>query len=103
MENQENNIAQVRTNDLYKPKVSTIKTVIFSAVGIVIFIICFLASKTLKSAGTEISLIKSVGGKTLEEAYYQSVGLIYFSLGNVVIAIGIFLCTVLIWCGLRKE
>ena len=102
MENQKNNITYISETS-YMPKINIIKAVVFSAVGFGIFAMCLFSAKTIKTSGTEISLIESVGGKTLEEAYYHSLGMIYFALGNVVTAIGIFFCAVLIWCGLRKE
>ena len=56
-------------------------------------------NKQFVENGTEISNIKSVGGQTLEEAFYENVGPIYNSFGSLTTLIGIIFSTLFIYIG----
>ena len=46
-------------------------------ISIVLLIMFFSAADSIKTGGLDIMSIESVGGKTLEEAYYHGLGYIY--------------------------
>ncbi len=70
-------------------------------IAAIVFIISFVAAGNIASGGAEISSIQSVGGQTLEEAYYQSLGSVYAGYAGIVRAIGIFMTSVLTYLGAR--
>ncbi len=76
-----------------------IASCIFSVVLLIIF---FSAANSIKTGGLEIMSIQSVGGKTLEEAYYQSLGYIYEGYCVAVKAIGIFCSSILLLFGVSR-
>ena len=59
----------------------------------------FSAANSIKTGGLEIMSIESVGGKTLEEAYYQNLGYIYEGYCVVVKALGVFCSSILLFFG----
>ena len=74
-----------------------IHKIVFTIVAIVLFVTAFQIFEKLKVYGLSIASIKSVGGKTLEEAYYQQVGYVYICLAEFMKIIsagisGIILC-----------
>lgn len=79
-----------------------VKTIAFSVLAVVVLIMSFIAASKISSAGLEIMSIESVGGKTLEEAYYQGLGGIYSGYAIIVRTIGIFFASVLVWLGLKR-
>lgn len=78
------------------------KRIIFPIIGAVVLVMCFMAASSINEGGTEIMQISSVGGKTLEEAYYRELGSIYSGYANVVRALGISLASFLVWLGFKK-
>lgn len=52
--------------------------------------------------GTQISLIKSVGGQTLEESFYDKVGHIYSSFGSLTSLIGLIFSVLFIYLGVKS-
>ena len=58
--------------------------------GICILIMFFISASKISDAGRNISRISSVGGKTLEEAYYTEVGEAYNGYALALRAFGIF-------------
>lgn len=95
----------VPVNENKKEAVSTnnsiIKFIYFGLAGIVL-IMFFMAASSITAGGNEIMQIQSVGGKTLEEAYYAELGLIYAGYAMIARALGIFFASVLAWLGLKK-
>lgn len=79
---------------------SIIRFVYFGLAAIVL-IMFFMAASKIISGGNEIMQIQSVGGKTLEEAYYFELGSIYAGYAMISRALGIFFSSVLVWCGLK--
>lgn len=76
---------------------SVIHKIVFTIFAIVLFIAAWNVFEKLKVYGLNIASIKSVGGKTLEEAYYQQVGFVYIYLAQTLRLIaagisGIILC-----------
>lgn len=64
-------------------------------IAIIILILSFVAAGNVVSGGVNISEIESVGGKTLEEAYYQELGMVYKGYAGIIRCIGLFMAAVL--------
>lgn len=71
-------------------------------VAVILLIMFFLAANSIKTGGLEIMSIESVGGKTLEEAYYQRLGYIYEGYCVAIRAIGIFCSSILLLFGVSR-
>lgn len=82
-----------------KPR-STLKIVYFILAAVVLFF-AFSAASSISSAGLNIASIESVGGKTLEEAYYQYSGELYLGYAAMVRTTGIFFASVLAYLGIK--
>ena len=72
-------------------------------IAAVVFVLSFVAAIMVFVGGLKIASIESVGGKTLEEAYYQYSGNVYFGYSLFVFAMGAFCSSVLSWIGLREK
>lgn len=83
-----------------KGKNSGVKYVYFG-LATVVLIMFFIAARNIVSGGNEIMQIQSVGGKTLEEAYYYELGSIYAGYAMISRALGIFFASVLVWIGIK--
>lgn len=70
--------------------------------SIVLLVMFFAAADSIKAGGLEIMSIKSVGGKTLEEAYYYGLGYIYEGYCLATKAIGIFCSSMLLLFGISR-
>lgn len=79
---------------------ANIKVIFFILAGIV-FIMALYSGHCIASGGLNISSIESVGGQTLEEAYYQYSGLVYTGYAVIVRATGIFFASVLAYFGIK--
>ena len=75
---------------------------IYFGLAAVIFILFFIASIYINVGGAGISDIRSVGGKTLEEAYYREVGAVYKGYATICRGLGLFFSSVLVWLGLKS-
>lgn len=84
------------------PSFSVVKLAAFSIIAAVVLFMFLSAANKIASGGLAIMDIKSVGGKTLEEAYYFELGTIYAGYATVTRALGIFFASVLIWMGLKN-
>ena len=71
-------------------------------IALVLLIMFFSAANSIKTGGLEIMSIESVGGKTLEEAYYQNLGYIYEGYCVLVKALGIFCSSILLFFGASR-
>ena len=80
----------------------TIMRIVYFGLAAVILIMFFLAAGSITAGGNEIMDIQSVGGKTLEEAYYQELGNIYAGYAMIARAMGVFFAAVLAWLGLKS-
>ena len=69
--------------------------------SILVIVLSFIAANEFVDGGTGISVIQSVGGKTLEEAYYYQLGHIYNGYAFMCRSIGLGLSTIMIWLGLN--
>ncbi|MEG1567083.1 MAG: hypothetical protein RR347_05320 [Anaerovoracaceae bacterium] len=85
-----------------KFKITTLSVVLFT-VAIVTLILLFIAAHKVSNAGIEIMKIQSVGGKTLEEAYYFELGNLYAGYAMVIRGIGIFFASILVVFGLKTQ
>ena len=65
-------------------------------------IMFFIAAAKIAYGGNKIQQIESIGGETLEEAYYYDLGSIYAGYAMISCALGIFFSSVLVWLGLKK-
>lgn len=75
---------------------------VYFGLAAVVLIMFFIAASNIVSGGNEIMQIQSVGGKTLEEAYYYELGSIYAGYAMISRALGIFFASVLVWLGLKN-
>jgi hypothetical protein len=75
---------------------------VYFGLAAVVLIMFFIAASSIVSGGNEIMQIQSVGGKTLEEAYYYELGSIYAGYAMISRALGIFFASVLVWLGLKN-
>ncbi len=75
---------------------------IYFGLAAVVLLMFFTGAKDIGKSGHEITYIKSVGGKTMEEAYYAELGNIYLGYATVIRAAGIFFSSILVWLGLKE-
>lgn len=61
-----------------------------------------MVSNRFIKSGVQISLITSVGGKTLDEAYYKELGEIYSAYGSVTMIIGISISCLFIFLAVKQ-
>lgn len=73
-----------------------------SIISVFLLIMFFYAADLVKTGGLEIMSIESVGGKTLEEAYYQNLGYIYEGYCVALRAIGVFCSSVVLFIGVLR-
>ena len=71
-------------------------------ISVVLLIMFFFAANSVKNGGLDIMSIQSVGGKTLEEAYYYGLGYIYEGYCIAIRAMGIFFSSVLFLFGVSR-
>ena len=71
-------------------------------ISVVLLIMFFSAADSIKTGGLNIMRIESVGGKTLEEAYYHGLGYIYEGYCVAIRAIGLFCSAVLLLFGVSR-
>ena len=72
------------------------------AISIVLLIMFFSAADSIKTGGLDIMSIESVGGKTLEEAYYHGLGYIYEGYCIAIRAFGVFCSSLLLLFGVSR-
>lgn len=94
-------------NSTVKPLASKslLNWVLFGAsliISVVLLIMFFLAAKSVETGGLNIMRIESVGGKTLEEAYYYGLGYIYEGYCVAIRAIGLFCSSILLLFGVSR-
>lgn len=108
---------EIKNNDLeseknIKPKIDLDKIrrfvrknlkYVYFILAIVVFFMFMTAATNISTYGINISEIESVGGKTLEEAYYYELGGIYAGYATVVRGIGIFISAALVWLGVKVK
>lgn len=80
----------------------TAKSILCCALAAVVLVMSFYGASSVVEGGLEISRIQSVGGKTLEEAYYQSLGSIYSGYAMAIRAFGIWGASVLAYLGIKE-
>lgn len=85
-----------------KKTISAVKTIIFSVLGAVVLFMFFSAASKIAESGLNIMYIQSVGGNTLDEAYYFELGGIYAGYAMITRALGIFFASTLVWLGFKK-
>lgn len=81
-----------------KSKVGSVfHKIIFTVFAVALFAAVWTICDKIKDYGLDIALIRSVGGKTLDEAYYAAVGRIYMYVADFIKVLtagisGIILC-----------
>lgn len=81
-----------------KSKVGSVfHKIIFTVFAVALFAAVWTICDKIKDYGLDIALIRSVGGKTLDEAYYAAVGKIYMYMADFIKVLtagisGIILC-----------
>lgn len=98
IESVDNKIENVLLQNIKQKSNKHIKYYVIATIILIMFII---AGFNVASHGKEISEIISVGGKTLQEAYYHELGGIYFGYSVALYAIGISLSTFIFYLGYR--
>ena len=78
------------------------KLIILTVIAIVVLILFLNAANTIAYRGYEITQIESVGGQTLDEAYYLQIGNMYAGFAVAIRAFGIFCAAVLVALGYKK-
>lgn len=71
-------------------------------ISVVLLIMFFSAADSIKAGGLDIMSIESVGGKTLEEAYYHGLGYIYEGYCIAIRAMGVFCSSMLLLFGVSR-
>lgn len=89
-------------NDKQADKGNPIIKVVYIGLAAAVLIMFFVAANDIVKGGEGIMQIESVGGKTLEEAYYYELGMVYAGYAMVARALGVFFSAVLVWLGLKK-
>lgn len=75
---------------------------IYLILAIAVLALSVYASFKINSAGNEIASIRSIGGRTLEEAYYEELGNIYKGFSAAILAAGTFFSATLFKWGNGK-
>lgn len=76
---------------------------VYLGLAAVVLVMFFMAAESIADGGSRIKMIESVGGKTLEEAYYYQLGSIYAGYAMISRALGIFFAAVLVWLGISHK
>ena len=72
---------------------------VFLIASVIVLAVSFTAADEFVAGGTGISLIESVGGRTLEESYYYQLGHIYKGYAFMCRSIGVSLSAIMMWLG----
>ena len=91
------------THDTESRKISIIRLVLSIVMAAFILYEMFQAADNVLQGGKDIMGIESVGGKTLEEAYYFYLGKVYNGYATVIRMLGVFFASVLVMLGLQKQ
>lgn len=75
--------------------------IVYFLLAALVLLLSFSAASSISSAGLNIASIESVGGKTLEEAYYQYSGELYLGYATIARTVGIFFAAVLAYLGIK--
>ena len=78
------------------------KNIFLFIMAAVVLILCILASNTIGTYAEEMASIRSVGGTSINEAYFQAHGHIYEGVSQLIIAIGLFMSSILVWMGIKN-
>lgn len=78
---------------------SPLLRLVFFALALLVLILSLHAAHCVATGGAYIASIESVGGKTLEEAYYQYLGTVYAGYAAMIRAAGLFFASVLAYIG----
>ena len=98
----ETSVVELSEQEKATSKNSIIRMVYFG-LALVILIMFFVAAGSIVKGGSEIMQIESVGGTTLEEAYYAELGSIYSGYAMIARAFGVFCASILVWLGLKEK
>lgn len=79
-----------------------IRKILFFGLAAIVLILFLIAAARISYGGLNIMEIQSVGGTTLEEAYYAELGEIYSGYALISSALGIFFASVLVWLGIKE-
>jgi len=77
--------------------------IVYWGLACIVLIMCFIGAHSIVNGGNEIMEIQSVGGRTLEEAYYQELGKVYAGLAMTIRAFGIFAAAILAKMGVNNK
>ncbi|MBE6489135.1 MAG: zinc-ribbon domain-containing protein [Methanosphaera stadtmanae] len=94
------------TANIHATGVNTTQTVanpikiVYWGLAAIVLIMCFIGAHSIVGGGNEIMEIQSVGGRTLEEAYYQELGKVYSGIAMAIRGLGIFAAAILVKLGM---
>ena len=81
-------------------KSSPIRTIFF-ILATIVFALSLYSAHCVAAGGLDIASIQSVGGKTLEDAYYQYLGTVYAGYASMIRTTGLFFSAILIYIGMK--
>lgn len=90
---------------VYTPPVTktfTVRKIVFGVLALIVLLFFIGAAGGFLLGGGGIAEIQSVGGNTLEEAYYAHLGTIYLAYAFACYGLGAFFSTILVWIGFKK-
>ena len=96
------NVNEFEKSKILTNKYSLTKLVFYCVLALFVLLTFFNVSADIKIYGLNVSNISSVGGKTLEEAYYYEIGNIFMALSSAISAFGVFLSAILVYIGIKK-
>ena len=91
-------VEKTKTNNAFNIVICVVSAIL----AVALLIMFFIAAASVKTGGLEIMSIESVGGKTLEEAYYHDLGFIYEGYCLAIQAMGVFCSSVLALFGVSR-
>lgn len=80
-----------------KPSIS----ITFFVLAAIVFFMSLYSAHCVAAGGLDIASIQSVGGKTLEEAYYQYLGTVYAGYAAMIRTTGLFFSAILVYIGIK--
>lgn len=86
-----------------KDSSNSMLSIVLYIIAAVVLILSFVAASSISKGGNQIMQIESVGGETLEEAYYQYLGDVYTGFAMLSRTMGIFFATILFYLGIKSR
>jgi hypothetical protein len=99
----ENTIPPIANQNKVKITLSwTPNKIYFPILAAIIFISFWYVASKLRTHGLEIGYIRSVGGNSIDEAYYQEIGNVIVAMSILLKSLGTVFACLLSWFGFKK-